>query len=376
MHKNSSGSMKEKSSSSSISSTSHEVMDGSDIMELVENEKVFSNFVDHKFQELDIDCDGKLSVQELQPAVNDIGAALGLPAQGTSPHSDHIYAEVLNEFTHGTQEKISKTEFKEVLSDFLLGMAAGLKRDPVVILRIDGEDLHEFVKSPTFEPEMLSIYSEIELPDGSLKDYIVKAFQKLTVDQGMPPATDPWVKSNILDPALESLGDALQQPVSQETFLAEFKRAAENVVQLLKEQPTIVAHSQNTFDGSGIRRLLSNKFELDKTLDSALKGAPRDRNGKISKEYLGVALDSLAASAGLPPLGAVDQMDDIMNEAIKMFDAGDSKTVKEDEFKKLLTEILGSIMLQLEGNPVSVSINSVVHEPIASSSTLLHPPSP
>lgn len=44
------------------------------------------------------------------------------------------------------------------------------------------------------------------------------------------------------------------------------------------------------------------------TLDSALKGAPRDRNGKISKEYLGFALDSLAASAGLPPLGAVDQV--------------------------------------------------------------------
>lgn len=105
--------------------------------------------------------------------------------------------QVLNEFTHGTQEKISKTEFKEVLSDFLLGMAAGLKRDPVVILRIDGEDLHEFVKSPTFEPEMLSIYSEIELPDGSLKDYIVKAFQKLTVDQGMPPATDPWVSAQL-----------------------------------------------------------------------------------------------------------------------------------------------------------------------------------
>ncbi|KAI3446197.1 hypothetical protein Pfo_002862 [Paulownia fortunei] len=372
MHKKSSGSMEEKSSS-----TSHEVMDGSDIMELVENEKVFSNFVDHKFQELDIDCDGKLSVKELQPAVKDIGVALGLPAQGTSPESDHIYTEVLNEFTHGKQEKISKTEFKEVLSDFLLGMAADLKRDPVVILRIDGEDLHEFVKSPTFEPEMISIFSEIELPDGSLKDYIIKAFEKLTVDHGMPPAADPWVVSNILESALESLGGgALQQPVSQETFLAEFKRAAENVVQLLKEQPAIVAHSQNTFDGSGIKRLLSNKFELEKTLDSALKGVPRDRNGKISKEYLGAALDSLAASAGLPPLGAVDRMDNIMTEALKMFDAGDGKTVKEDEFKKLLAEVLGSIMLQLEGNPVSVSINSVVHEPLASSSTLLPPSSP
>jgi len=69
-----------------------QVMDGSDIMELVGNEAVFSNFVDHKFQELDRDRDGKLSVKELQPAVADIGAALGLPA------SDHIYSEVCLSF--------------------------------------------------------------------------------------------------------------------------------------------------------------------------------------------------------------------------------------------------------------------------------------
>lgn len=71
-----------------------EVLDGSDIMKLVGNDQVFSNFVDHKFQELDTDCDGKLSVKELQPAVADIGAALGLPSQGTSSDSDHIYSEV------------------------------------------------------------------------------------------------------------------------------------------------------------------------------------------------------------------------------------------------------------------------------------------
>lgn len=100
---------------------------------------------------------------------------------------------MLNEFTHGKQEKVSKTEFKEVLSDILLGMATGLKRDPIVILRMDGEDLLEFINNPSFEPDMVSICSEIELPDGSLKDYIVKAFEKLTVDQGMPPASDSWV---------------------------------------------------------------------------------------------------------------------------------------------------------------------------------------
>ncbi|KAK7312197.1 hypothetical protein VNO77_35883 [Canavalia gladiata] len=349
-----------------------QVLDGSNIMELVGNEQVFNSFVEHKFQELDRDKDGKLSVKELQPAVADIGAALGLPAPGSNPDSDHIYSEVLNEFTHGKQEKVSKTEFKEVLSDILLGMAAGLKRDPIVILRIDGEDLLEFANGSAYEAEMASIFSQIESPHRSLHDHIIEALSKLTVDQGIPPTSDSWVFTNIVEPALLSQdGSGLDKPVSQETFLEEFKKVALSVAGRLKEQPVIVAHSENTFDGSGVKRLLSNKFELDKTLNSALENLPKDRNGKMSKEYLRVALDVVAPSAGLPPVGAIEEMDKVIGEVFKMMNADDAKLIKEDEFKKILTEILGSIMLQLEGNPISVSSNSVVHEPLDSSSTLL-----
>ncbi|KAI9128374.1 hypothetical protein K1719_001367 [Acacia pycnantha] len=353
-----------------------QVLDGSNIMELVGNDQVFDNFVDHKFQELDRDRDGKLSVKELEPAVADIGAALGLPAQGTNPDSDHIYSEVLNEFTHGKQEKVNKTEFKEVLSDILLGMAAGLKRDPIVILRMEGEDLLEFVGGPIYEAEMTSIFSQIESPDASLREHIIAALGKLTVEHGVPPTSDSWVFDNIVEPALQSqAGPDLDKPASQETFLVEFKKVASAVADRLKEQPVIVAHSENTFDGSGIKRLLSNKFEADKTLNSALENIPKDRNGKLSKEYLRVALDVVSPSAGLPPVGAIEEMDKVIGEVFKMINADDGKMVKEDEFKKILTEILGSIMLQLEGSPISVSSNSVVHEPLGSSSSLLQPPS-
>lgn len=356
---------------------SQQVVDGSGIIELVGNDEVFSSFVEHKFQELDEDRDGQLSVKELQPAVADLGAALGLPSQGSSPDSDHIYSEVLNEFTHGKQQKVSKSEFKGVLSDILLGMAAGLKRDPIVILRIDGEDLLEFINSPSYEPEMASLFTQIESPEVSLRDYIVKAFEKLSVDQGMPPSSDSWVMSTIVEPALDSCTvDSYKETcISQYIFLVEFKKVSETVAQHLKEQPVIVAHSENTFDGNGIKRLLSNKFELDKTLHTAFENAPKDRNGKISKDYLRVVLDQVAPSAGLPPIGAVEEMDKIIEDVLKITNADDGKMVKEDEFKKLLTEILGSIMLQLESNPILVSSNSVVHEPLASSSTLLQPSS-
>lgn len=66
-------------------------------------------------------------------------------------------------------------------------------------------------------------------------------------------------------------------------------------------------------------------------------------------------------------------MDKVVGDVLKMVNADDGKIIKEEEFQKILTEILGSIMLQLEGNPISISINSVVHEPLATPSPLMQP---
>lgn len=35
---------------------------------------------------------------------------------------------------------------------------------------------------------------------------------------------------------------------------------------------------------------------------------PKDRDGKVSKVYLRVALDGIAPAAGLPPYGALEQV--------------------------------------------------------------------
>lgn len=104
----------------------------------------------------------------------------------------------MSEFTHGKKDKVSKSEFQEVLTDILLGMAAGLKRDPIVILRIDGEDLKEFVESPRFEPEAIAVFSQLESEDAPLRECLKRALQQLTVEHGMPPAPDPLVMKIML----------------------------------------------------------------------------------------------------------------------------------------------------------------------------------
>ena len=69
-----------------------------------------------------------------------------------------------------------------------------------------------------------------------------------------------------MEPALEPCVDCEndQQPVSQETFLTAFKKVLENIVAHLREQLVIVAHTENTYDGSAIRGLLASKFETEK----------------------------------------------------------------------------------------------------------------
>ncbi|KAL0928333.1 hypothetical protein M5K25_000208 [Dendrobium thyrsiflorum] len=204
---------------------------------------------------------------------------------------------------------------------------AELKKNPILILRFDGEYLKEFLASTQFEPEMINIFSQIGARSSSLRESIMMALEQLTVDHGLPPSSDSW------------------------------------------EQPVIVAHTEKTFDGGGIRRLLSNKFELNKLLDLVWRDLPKESNLLSAKQILQVALDRMATSADFPCSGTVDQVDTIVNE---IFNLVDEKEISQlEQFKKIMTDILGNLMLQMEGNPISISSNSVVHEPLTSPSTVL-----
>lgn len=58
--------------------------------------------------------------------------------------------------------------------------------------------------------------------------------------------------------------------------------------------------------------VMSHKYRFgtfwSQALNVALETIPKDRHGKVSKEYLRAVLDTVAPSASLPPIGAVSQV--------------------------------------------------------------------
>lgn len=335
------------------------IIDGSNIKTLVEDKNAFAKYVDEKFKLLDKSHTGKLSKEELQPVVLAIGSALGLPPKSTSPESDHIYDEVLGEFIHGKNQSITKQEFTPVLRDMLLGVADGLERDPVVLVTVNGAQLQSYAESSNFEVDAVGVFSELDTSgEGKLKGTAIKiALTKIKVEQGMPPAADPKVMKKVVEPALQKVGVDLQKDMKQDQFLSVYRQVLFAIASDIKQKPVTVAHTEKCFDGQSISSFLQNKPILDECLNETWSAVPKNSNETLPKANLRLGLDLLAPFAGLPPLGAVDEVDHVVDESFKLVNVDEGGDLNKEEFKKCLLEVLGGIMLQLKGKAVAITSN-------------------
>lgn len=105
-----------------------------------------------------------------------------------------LILQMFSEFGNGG-EGISKERFGIVMRDILLGLGDGLEREPVAISALDGTKLQQFGNSSEFEVDAITAFSTLDTDmKGSLPASAIKtAMQRLSVDQGMPPQTDPSV---------------------------------------------------------------------------------------------------------------------------------------------------------------------------------------
>jgi len=336
------------------------MMDGKSLKQFVENDAEWAKFVNERFAKLDKSHKGKLTHSDMEPAISGVGKALGMPPMGTDPETDHIYTEMFSEFGPGG-EGVTKEKFSSVMRDILLGLGDGLEREPVAISPLDGSTLEKWVRGPEFDMEAAAAFSELDSDtSGQVKaDAIRKALGRLTVDQGMPPQTDASV-SKYIDRAFQESGVNGQQELNQSQFVDAYRKVTLAVATYMRSSPMMVAHSDKVFAGQGITNLLKDQHALDLALDLAWEIMPKASNGQAPKSYLRVGLDTLAPYAGLPPVGAVPEMDSVVNECFKMIDGDASGRVDREGFNKSMLEVLGGIMLQLEGKPIGVKSSAVV----------------
>lgn len=336
-----------------------EGFDGSELKKFVENPSSFDKYVDKTFKSLDTDHKGTLSQKELTPIMGTIGEALGLPPKGTDKESDHIYDEVFAEF--GNEKGVTKETFSQVLREVFLGLADGLERDPIEILPIDGSKLREYVGTGTFDADSVATFTRLDVnQDGSLPaTKLMDAMKGVSVAKGMPPAADPKMK-DMIGRALADANVNTEDRLDQFQFSDVLRKVMLSIADSMQKTPVQVAHSEKVFDGKGIVSFLKDKAVFQTALDDTWEKMPKDKKGRCRKDYLRVGVDELCPAAGLPPVGAVDEMDSVLKTVFSKIDLDHGGTVTKPEFDKTMLEVLGSLMLQLDGKPIAINNSSII----------------
>ncbi|KAM7263783.1 hypothetical protein ACFE04_001466 [Oxalis oulophora] len=95
---------------------------------------------------------------------------------------------------------------------------------------------------------------------------------------------------------------------------------------------------------------------------------------EISKQYLQVALDFVGSSAGLPPIGAVEQVDNVIAEVFKMMDENDGNLIlivtKDEERKDFVAEVGEESLPELYGGRAKLTpLQDVTLPPLERKST-------
>ncbi|GLJ37032.1 hypothetical protein SUGI_0750380 [Cryptomeria japonica] len=233
-------------------------------------------------------------------------------------------------------------------------------RGRICFVTLDGHLLKNYALSTDFTMDALAIFSEFKTAHLPIQSVL----SRFTVEQGMPPTSNPWVIKNIVKEVLKSWPLKSANTAKPAEFVEALRGVLMGVAMRLKTTPLKMAHTVTTYDGKSLLQFLTNKHQMIKALEMTWKSLPKEEHGKLIKEYVGVALDILSPATGLPHCGTVQEMDKIVSSELKMVDGVEGGVLNRKEFKKVMVEVVGRIMNELERNPVSVSSDVVITKSI------------
>lgn len=221
------------------------VLDGTAIKMLIEDEDEFAMLAETLFTELDTDDSGKLSRNELRPAILQLGIEQGVPPAAATPEADELLTKLLTKYGQGSEE-LGQAQFASLLQEVLQDMADSLTQNPITVVRdarlLDGSHLFKVLADDNAFLEMTELmFSELDVnKDGKLnKSEVRTMFENQGTQWGLPPANEPAAEQ-VYDEVFKAIDTDQSGELDKTEFKVLAKVILENLAEELRMNPILV----------------------------------------------------------------------------------------------------------------------------------------
>jgi Ca2+-binding EF-hand superfamily protein len=221
------------------------VLDGTAIKMLLEDEDEFAMLAETLFTELDTDDSGKLSRNELRPAILQLGIEQGVPPAAATPEADELLTKLLTKYGQGSEE-LGQAQFASLLQEVLQDMADSLTQHPITVVRdarlLDGSHLLKVLADENAFLEMTELmFSELDVnKDGKLnKSEVRTMFENQGTQWGLPPGNEPAAEQ-VYDEVFKVIDTDQSGELDKTEFKVLAKVILENLAEELRMNPILV----------------------------------------------------------------------------------------------------------------------------------------
>eukprot|EP00258_Populus_trichocarpa_P040352 XP_024456371.1 uncharacterized protein LOC18098963 isoform X2 [Populus trichocarpa] len=154
----------------------------------------------------------------------------------------------------------------------------------------------------------------------------------------------------LLNDILKKHGVEEEGELGQSQFAELLQPIIQELADALAKKHVAVIHKIKIVNGSEIRKVLADEKKLNDAIAKALQG--KHKNDQKSTEIIRDFLEKNGEELGLPPSEANEAVILLYDAVFTDIDSGRDASIEEDDFRKLVREILEKFAEQLQANPV------------------------
>ncbi|KAH8507506.1 hypothetical protein H0E87_009886 [Populus deltoides] len=274
---------------------------------------------------------------------------ISLPPHLKSSALRRMNIDGVDDVTSFQLTELSQEQASRKLSDYLSAIADELKDDPLVVSILDGNALRMFLEDEDdFAMIAENLFTDLDTEDkGKIgKSEIRNAVVHMGVDMGVPPLEE----FPLLNDILKKHGVEEEGELGQSQFAELLQPVIQELADALAKKHVAVIHKIKIVNGSEIRKVLAEEKKLNDAIAKALQG--KHKNDQKSTEIIRDFLEKNGKELGLPPSEANEAVILLYDAVFTDIDSGRDASIEEDEFRKLVREILEKFAEQLQANPV------------------------